>query len=149
VKFSTEIVTTQAPPKTPPRSEVRAPAALPSSVRRKRINADEQVIQDPWLTSQTSPDAPPFTADPQVTTRSARKKERAKIPRVTVSKGKAATPARIRKLPRPSNLPVPPNKPRESVTKDIRQKTQTAPQKTPTQIEDEREKKKKKVITKP
>jgi hypothetical protein len=51
VKFSTEIVTTQPPPKTPPQSEVRPPAASPSTARRKRKNADEQVIQDQWLTN--------------------------------------------------------------------------------------------------
>jgi hypothetical protein len=78
VKFSTEIVATQPPPKTPPRNEVRPPAALPSTARRKRMNADEQVIQDQWLANQTSPDAPPFVADPQVT-RSARKKSVRKL----------------------------------------------------------------------
>ncbi len=72
------IVPKSPPPKTPPRNEVRPPAALPSTARRKRMNADEQVIQDQWLANQTSPDAPPFVADPQVT-RSARKKSVRKL----------------------------------------------------------------------
>jgi hypothetical protein len=145
VKFSTEIVTTQPPPKTPPRNEVRPPAALPSTARRKRMNADEQVIRDQWLTNQMSPDAPPFTDDPQVTTRSAQKKERAKTPRLIATKGKA-TPMK-RKIPKPSALPVPPVKVKlDPVATSIRKKTTEAPQKTPTQleVEEEEEKKKKK-----
>jgi hypothetical protein len=151
VKFSTEIVTTQPPPKTPPRNEIRPPAALPSTACRKRMNADEQVIQDQWLANQTSPDAPPFVADPQVTTRSARKKERAKTPRVIATKGKA-TPMK-RKIPKPSALPVPPGKIKlDPVATSIRKKTTEAPQKTPTQLEvenEEEKKKKKKIAARP
>jgi hypothetical protein len=151
VKFSTEIVTTQPPPKTPPRNEVRPPAALPSTARRKRMNADAQVIQDQWLTTQTSPDAPPFSDDPQVTTRSARKKERAKTPRVIATKGKAMPMKR--KIPKPSALPVPPGKVKlDPVATSIRKKTTEAPQKTPTQLEvenEEEKKKKKKVAARP
>jgi hypothetical protein len=105
------------------------------------MNADEQVIQDQWLTNQTLPDAPPFTDDPQVTTRSARKKKRAKTPRVIATKGKA-TPVKC-KIPKPSALPVLPGRSKlDPVATSIRKKTMEAPQKTPTQLEVEEEEKK-------
>jgi transposase InsO family protein len=127
VKFSSEVETIEksAPPvpKTPVRSRVQPPAALPSTARRRR-NADQQVMEDQWLNEQPFP---PWTTDrdpnePRVTRSAKKKKKKEAFTRL----GSKTPSVKVRP---PSRIPGLQGAKTAPVSETIRQATQTAPKK--------------------